>query len=50
VTAILEAITPASCQEDVSYERLENLGDAFLKYAASVHVFLAHPQVRQLRR
>ncbi|KAI4335598.1 hypothetical protein L6164_014232 [Bauhinia variegata] len=38
----LEAITTEKCQERFSLERLEVLGDAFLKFAAGRHVFLKH--------
>ncbi|XP_078159590.1 endoribonuclease Dicer homolog 2a-like isoform X3 [Carex rostrata] len=36
---ILEAITAKKCHEEFSYESLETLGDSFLKYAASQHLF-----------
>ncbi|KAL4589871.1 hypothetical protein LXL04_002782 [Taraxacum kok-saghyz] len=37
---ILEAITTERCNERFSLERLEVLGDAFLKFAVGRHVFL----------
>ncbi|KAK6136536.1 hypothetical protein DH2020_029732 [Rehmannia glutinosa] len=39
---ILEAITTERCSEHFSYERLEVLGDAFLKFAVGRHLFLTH--------
>eukprot|EP01018_Ginkgo_biloba_P039622 Gb_34256 [translate_table: standard] len=39
---ILEALTTERCMEGFSLERLEVLGDAFLKYVVSRHLFLVH--------
>lgn len=39
---ILEALTTEKCQERFSLERLEILGDAFLKFAVGRHLFLRH--------
>ncbi|XP_073010330.1 endoribonuclease Dicer homolog 4-like isoform X2 [Typha latifolia] len=39
---ILEALTTAKCLESFSLERLEVLGDAFLKYAVGRHNFLSY--------
>lgn len=39
---LLEALTTEKCQERFSLERLEILGDAFLKYAVGRHLFLLH--------
>ncbi|KAF3452493.1 hypothetical protein FNV43_RR02926 [Rhamnella rubrinervis] len=36
---VLEAITTKKCQEEFHLESLETLGDSFLKYAASQHLF-----------
>ncbi|KAH0456706.1 hypothetical protein IEQ34_014613 [Dendrobium chrysotoxum] len=41
---ILEALTAASCQETVCYERAELLGDAYLKWVVSRFLFLKYPQ------
>jgi hypothetical protein len=41
---ILEALTATSCSTGYSYERLEMLGDAYLKYAVRRHLFFAHPE------
>lgn len=39
---VLEALTTEKCQERLSLERLEILGDAFLKFAVGRHLFLLH--------
>ncbi|XP_073150113.1 dicer-like protein 4 isoform X2 [Henckelia pumila] len=39
---ILEALTTERCCEHFSLERLEVLGDAFLKFAVGRHLFLEH--------
>ncbi|XP_068649428.1 endoribonuclease Dicer homolog 4-like isoform X2 [Aristolochia californica] len=39
---ILEALTTEKCLERFSLERLEVLGDAFLKYAVGRHLFLSY--------
>ena len=47
---VLEALTPKACQEDYSYERFELLGDAFLKYAVSLFLFLKFPEAHEGRQ
>lgn len=42
-----EALIPKSCQEELDYERLETLGDACLKYSASLHLFNAFPTAHE---
>ncbi|KAJ4951048.1 hypothetical protein NE237_027880 [Protea cynaroides] len=39
---VLEALTTEKCSERFSLERLEVLGDAFLKYAVARHLFLLY--------
>ncbi|XP_051114005.1 dicer-like protein 4 [Andrographis paniculata] len=39
---ILEALTTERCGEHFSFERLEVLGDAFLKFVVGRHLFLKH--------
>ncbi|XP_057839229.2 endoribonuclease Dicer homolog 3b isoform X2 [Cryptomeria japonica] len=39
---IMEAVTTARCLESFSYERLELLGDSFLKYSISRYLFLKY--------
>ncbi|KAF5749551.1 hypothetical protein HS088_TW04G01520 [Tripterygium wilfordii] len=39
---VLEALTTEKCQERKSLERLEVLGDAFLKFAVGRHLFLMY--------
>ncbi|KAF9055191.1 ribonuclease III [Hymenopellis radicata] len=41
---LLPAITAPSVGYDYDYERLELLGDAFLKYISSIYVFVVHPE------
>ncbi|GAB4832726.1 endoribonuclease Dicer [Ancistrocladus abbreviatus] len=45
VERVLEAVTTEKCMERFSLERLEVLGDAFLKFAASRHLFLSHAAI-----
>ncbi|GLJ31484.1 hypothetical protein SUGI_0631810 [Cryptomeria japonica] len=42
VPLIMEALTSRKCLECFSYERLELLGDSFLKYAISQHLFMKY--------
>ncbi|KAF7313697.1 hypothetical protein HMN09_00526500 [Mycena chlorophos] len=42
-----EAITAPSSRMELNYERLELLGDSFLKYLASVYVFVYQPSTRE---
>lgn len=44
---VVEALMPMACRQDVNYERLETLGDAFLKYAASLYAFTAFPRAHE---
>ncbi|GMI92533.1 DICER-LIKE 4, dicer-like 4 [Hibiscus trionum] len=39
---VLEALTTEKCNERFSLERLESLGDSFLKFAVGRHLFLLH--------
>ena len=47
VAALAEATTAAAAGEDMNLERLELLGDAFLKYAVSVALFTAAPRAHE---
>ena len=47
IVYVLEALTPKACQEDISYERVELLGDAFLKYAVSLFLFHKLPEAHE---
>nr|GLL32084.1 endoribonuclease Dicer homolog 3 [Ipomoea trifida] len=40
---VLAALTTQRCNESISMERLELLGDSVLKYAMSCHLFLKYP-------
>eukprot|EP00850_Spirogloea_muscicola_P022108 SM000277S10343 [mRNA] locus=s277:85413:96633:- [translate_table: standard] len=42
VDRVLEALTTGKCQEVFSLERLELMGDAFLKYSVSLALFTKH--------
>ncbi|KAK7388536.1 hypothetical protein VNO78_23354 [Psophocarpus tetragonolobus] len=44
---VLEALTTEKCQERLSLERLEVLGDAFLKFAVARHFFLMHDSLHE---
>ncbi|KAG4942949.1 hypothetical protein JHK84_047034 [Glycine max] len=44
---VLEALTTEKCQERFSLERLEVLGDAFLKFAVARHFFLMHDSLHE---
>ncbi|KAH9328954.1 hypothetical protein KI387_001062, partial [Taxus chinensis] len=44
VFKVLEALTRKKCQECMSLESLETLGDAFLKYVSSRHVFTTYSE------
>ncbi|TKY54740.1 Dicer protein 4 [Spatholobus suberectus] len=44
---VLEALTTEKCQERFSLERLEVLGDAFLKFAVACHFFLMHDSLHE---
>ena len=44
---MLEAIMPRMAGEAFSYERLETLGDAVLKQAASLHLHQAYPAAHE---
>jgi dsRNA-specific ribonuclease len=43
IISMLEALMPKSCLQHMSYERLEIIGDAFLKFDASLHCYRAFP-------
>lgn len=44
---VLEAITTKKCHEEFSLESLETLGDSFLKYATSQHLFKSYEHYHQ---
>ncbi|XP_057416862.1 dicer-like protein 4 isoform X3 [Lotus japonicus] len=44
---VLEALTTEKCQECFSLERLEVLGDSFLKFAVARHFFLMHENLHE---
>ncbi|XP_024542807.1 endoribonuclease Dicer homolog 4-like isoform X2 [Selaginella moellendorffii] len=46
-TMMLMALTSASCNEGFSLERLEFLGDSFLKFALSLHLVSEYPEEQE---
>ncbi|XP_002982062.2 endoribonuclease Dicer homolog 2 [Selaginella moellendorffii] len=46
-TMMLMALTSASCNEGFSLERLEFLGDSFLKFALSLHLVSEYPEQQE---
>nr|BAX36483.1 Dicer4 [Planococcus kraunhiae] len=44
---IFEALTPAGCNDIVDLERLETLGDSFLKFAVSFSIFVSFNNVNE---
>ncbi|KAK4265332.1 hypothetical protein QN277_026397 [Acacia crassicarpa] len=44
---VLEALTTEKCQERLSLERLEVLGDSFLKFAVARHFFLMNDSLHE---
>lgn len=44
---VIEALMPNRCQEFMSLERLEILGDAVLKFHASWHLYSANPRAHE---
>ena len=44
-----EALTPRHCFPTFNYDRLETLGDAFLKYDCCTHVYFAYPKAHEGR-
>jgi len=47
VLGIAEALVPRACQAGLDYERLETLGDACLKFSASLHLYHAFPAAHE---
>jgi ribonuclease-3 len=47
VLGVAEALVPRACQAGLDYERLETLGDACLKFSASLHLYHAFPAAHE---
>jgi dsRNA-specific ribonuclease len=51
VLGLVEAITCGTCGEgELHFQRLETVGDAFLKWAVSAHLFLMDPQANEVNK
>jgi endoribonuclease Dicer len=46
-TLLLEAFTTPSANMDADYERLETLGDSFLKFVATIRLYIMFPQCHE---
>ena len=44
---MMEALVSKACQELICYETMETLGDAFLKFAVSVHLYRLFPNAHE---
>ncbi|KAL3680222.1 hypothetical protein R1sor_023178 [Riccia sorocarpa] len=44
---VFQALTTAACNESLDLERLEHIGDSFLKFAVSKRLFLVHVQEQE---
>ena len=44
---LLEALTPKAAKDSINLERLETLGDSFLKLSTSVHLFCDRPNASE---
>eukprot|EP01018_Ginkgo_biloba_P019111 Gb_37867 [translate_table: standard] len=42
---VLEALTSGACDMQCSYEQLEILGDSFLKFTGSIHLYVENPEL-----
>lgn len=47
MNVLLEAITSLNSKDLLNFERLETVGDAFLKFATSAYLFHAHPDANE---
>lgn len=44
---LLQALTMSNANDGINLERLETVGDSFLKYAVTAHLYCAHPSVHE---
>ncbi|RDD42015.1 Endoribonuclease Dicer [Trichoplax sp. H2] len=44
---LLEALTLAEAEDDINLERLEFLGDSFLKFIIAANLFISHPKYHE---
>lgn len=47
ILLMAEALTPRHCFPTFNFDRLETLGDAFLKYDCCTHVYFAYPKAHE---
>ncbi|CAG0883281.1 unnamed protein product [Darwinula stevensoni] len=46
-SVMLQALTMSNANDGINLERLETVGDSFLKFAITTYLFLAHPNVHE---
>ncbi|XP_064484368.1 endoribonuclease Dicer-like [Ornithodoros turicata] len=46
-SVLLQALTMSNANDGINLERLETVGDSFLKYAVTAHLYCAHPSVHE---
>ncbi|KAK8788064.1 hypothetical protein V5799_022160 [Amblyomma americanum] len=44
---LLQALTMSNANDGINLERLETVGDSFLKYAVTAHLYCSHPSVHE---
>ncbi|KAM7288423.1 endoribonuclease Dcr-1 [Ixodes scapularis] len=44
---LLQALTMSNANDGINLERLETVGDSFLKYAVTAHLYCTHPSVHE---
>lgn len=49
VTMILQALTMSNANDFINLERLETVGDSFLKFAVTLYLFCTHPGLHEGR-
>lgn len=49
MTQVLHALTMSNANDFISLERLETVGDSFLKFAVTLHLLCSHPGLHEGR-
>jgi dsRNA-specific ribonuclease len=44
---LLQALTMSNANDGINLERLETVGDSFLKFSVTTHLFLSYPDVHE---